>query len=392
MKSNIVQKLESAPIILPKSAFWEVFKRFGRDEFFALIINAGATAVLAWFVNSNILTTIIGPISRRTRDVILSIIGPVAEKAGFFPGHFREAYREYKKTPRNKRDPFMTYAKKAVKGGAKSLLEDIIVHDPIYIVLMFLGLTVFTGIPAWILSVASFVIAVFAVAGLEVFLTELAYLRYKLALKRAGFGSESYFEARFHYKDKSRASIVFNKLVKKYKLKKPVTTKYKDKYYGTQLPSYNGRTPRLRLRERESTAGMSMIKTVQLTYTKVGEMSKRELDQHRYFPIRKDKIYYIFNAMPASIEDIPNTQVRRMMMRARKDSKPLDVQFLRTVSRDPNTILVSFDHMKKGLAVIEVKVRKDKKLLKEAMRFVMRQGGLQITHGKDQLERMSNQN
>ena len=73
MKRNISEKLESTPIVLPKSAFWEVFKRFGRDESISLVINVAATAVIAWFVNAPAIVTLIGPISRRLKDIIENV-------------------------------------------------------------------------------------------------------------------------------------------------------------------------------------------------------------------------------------------------------------------------------------------------------------------------------
>ena len=75
---SIKQREELQEIIkLPGSPFWNVFKRFGRDEIIALFVNVLGTSIAGIWIFNNLL---------------LSIIGPVIEKIGFFPGHFHEVY------------------------------------------------------------------------------------------------------------------------------------------------------------------------------------------------------------------------------------------------------------------------------------------------------------
>jgi len=197
------KKLADAPIIVPGSPFWNVFKRFGRDESIAMIINVIGTAIVSFFFNA---------------AWIISLAGPIVEKIGFFPAHFKEALDVYKTTPKEKRKGINHYFKRAMKGGSVSLLEDILVHDPIYILLMFLGLSLYTGTPAWLLSAASFIIAVFAVSGLEVGVTELRYKRYKNKLKKLGFEYEKYYESRFFISKEKDPKEVMQSLMKKFEL------------------------------------------------------------------------------------------------------------------------------------------------------------------------------
>jgi len=68
------QGIDDAPIMLPGSPFWSVFRRFGRDELIAMIINVIGTAIVNFFI---------------AIPLILSIAGPILEKIGFFPAHLR---------------------------------------------------------------------------------------------------------------------------------------------------------------------------------------------------------------------------------------------------------------------------------------------------------------
>lgn len=106
------------PIRMPGNPFWNVFKRFGRDEAISMVINVAGTAI----VNM-----------ASTSTTVLSLTGPIVEKIGFFPAHIYESIKIYKTTPTNKRKSYGHYLKKAFKGGFTSLAEDILVHDPVYI-------------------------------------------------------------------------------------------------------------------------------------------------------------------------------------------------------------------------------------------------------------------
>ena len=379
-------KLAKMPIKIPGSPFWEVFKRFGRDEAISLVMNVLGTAGAEFAVNNNLLP-IAHPLSRRARDIILSTTGPIIEKAGFFPAHFKEALDIYKTTPREERDGLTTYLKRAVKGGSKSLVEDILIHDPLYVSLMYGGLQIYPESPAWMLSATSFLIAVVAVSGLEVLATELLYKNYKRNLKKAGFGVESYIESRFFISSEKNPDDVLEALDKEFKLGTIKKGNYYDRYFENHLPAYSGRIPKIRLRKREREDGNGWLQTAQITYTRASEMARNEVEQYRYFPIIKDKLYFMLQQeMPETFDDIKDEKVRRIMKRAQSGDRFWDICFNRTVAYNPKNMLVSTDKVEnkqRPFYVVELKTYDKIKMLKEAMRYVMLEFPvIQTTHGK----------
>ena len=288
--SLLEKKLAEEPIKIPNNPFWDVFKRFSRDELIAMAINVTGTAVAEGLVDSQFLQTMTGPLSRRTKDIVLMTTGPVVEKAGFFPAHFKEAYDLYKEAPKEERDQLSTYFKGAVKNGTKSLIEDILIHDPLYVGLMFAGLKYLPETPAWALAAGSFAVAVVMVAGLEVGVTELFYKKYKNALKKSGFGKEDYYESRFLIRADKNPESVLERLSYEFGLEGHRDLEYYDRYFKNSLPSYSNRTPKLRLRNRRRNE-TEWFKTAQITYTRANEL-KEGTEQFRYFPQKKEKIYF----------------------------------------------------------------------------------------------------
>ena len=370
----IPKKLADAPIKVPGSPFWNVFKRFGRDESIAMFINVIGTAIISIFFSA---------------AWILSLAGPVIEKIGFFPAHFKEALDIYKTTPKEKRKGINFYFKKAMKNGSVSLLEDILVHDPIYILLMFLGLSVYAGTPPWLLSAASFIIAVFAVSGLEVGATELRYKKYKRKLKKLGFDYERYYESRFFISKEKKPKEVVESLMKKFELTILKKRNYHDLYLDNNLKHFSGRSPRLRLRKRTHEnkeefypGNQEWMQTLQVVYTRAGERSRGILDQHRYFPICKEKLYYFLEGnMPKSFNEIKSSNAKKTL----KSKEILrEINFQR-ISANNDHLLISVDNINENSSyyVLELKVYQDVKLLMKAMRFVMREFPVvQTTHSK----------
>lgn len=367
----VLKSISEEPIKLPGSPFWNVFKRFGRDEAIAMLINVLGTALMA-------LAT--------ANAFILAITGPIIEKLGFFPAHFKEALNIYRTTPEKQRRSFFFYVKKAFKGGTKSLLEDLLVHDPAYILLMFVGLKAYSQTPIWLLASASFILALVIVTFAEVAFTEICYLNFKRQLKAKGFGLETYYESRFFISSNIRPDKVLNTFVKAFNLKSVRKFEYHDLYFENKLPEYSGRSPRIRLRKR-STPEKS-VQTAQVIYTRAYEMSKKKLDQCRYFPIKKEKIYSLLEQkMPDKIEDIKNREARVFLKKVTEKIEPRTVRFVRMLAYDEE-LMVSADkvHGKDPFFLLELKVYRDKKLLKEAMRFAMREFPVvQTTHGKREL-------
>lgn len=384
--SPLEKELAKMPIELPSNPFWEVFKRFGRDEMISMVINVAGTAGISYFLNANL--------DKNTRNVILSVSGPIIEKIGFFPAHFKEAHDLYKTTPKKEREPMLKYFKKAVKNGSVSLAEDVLVHDPMYVTMMYTGMQLYPQTPAWLLSGASFIAAVFAVAGLEVCLTEARYLNFKRNLKNIGFDKESYFESRFYIDERKNTHDILEAMASEFKLPTMQTAEYNDVYLKTKLPAYSGRKPKLRLRKR-IIEDEEPIRSAQIIYTTTSELAKKEASQFRFFPQRKDKFYFLLEQqMPESIDEIKEPKAREYLQKINDGTFSENVHFSRVIARDNDGLLVAADKLhfsgERPFNVIELKVRTDKKLMKEAMRYVMLEFPcMQITYGKSELVAMS---
>ncbi len=372
----ISKKLADEPIELPGSPFWNVLKRFGRDEAISMVVNVAATAIIA-LLTLNPLT--------------LSLAGPVIEKIGFFPAHFKEAWSVYRTTPKRQRREVSYYFKRAIKNGSVSLLEDILIHDPFYVAIMYFGLKIYSNVPASVLSAISFVVAVLIVSVLEVGFTELRYVLFKIRMKRAGFGVESYYEARFFIDSTAKPENVIRDLSSEFKLENTADIHYQDRYFDNKLPSFSGRVPRIRLRHRVNSDGQGRTQTAQIVYTRASEKSRVRLDQNRYFPIKKEKLYFMLNdqKMPASAKGIENDKAKKIFSRAEDIGKQWDVEFDRLLAYS-SELMVSMDtiNCKKPFYILEVKAYKNVRLLIETMRYVMQEFPvIQTTQGKYDLTR-----
>lgn len=356
------QDLSEEPIRLPGSPFWNVFKRFGRDEMIALVINTVGTTIIGLFAV---------PLA------LLAFVGPVIEKIGFFPAHIKEAVELYRSTPKNHRRSLWSYLKKAMKNGSVSLFEDLLIHDPLYI-LLFVALSIYPGIPVWLIAAVSFIAAIIAVSWLEVTWHEIRYRLFQWKLKRAGFGKDSYFEARFFlHSDGEETKELVEKLREGLKLSEPKELEYRDTYFTNHFPKFSGRVPILRLRERtlgncDAQTVSKKNQTVQIVYARAQEEQEKKVDQFRFFLISKEKFYYRLSAtMPQTIGEIRNSKIETLL-KAGKEHKR--VVFRRTLMRDESKkLLVTVDAPtnENHHCVIEIKARDNPNLLISAMRFVM---------------------
>lgn len=357
-----MDKLEK--IEIPGNPFWDVFARFGRDEAISMIINVAGT----YGASSLMQNEMLGSLSRNSRDIILSTTGPIVEKAGFFPGNFYDAYKEWRATPKDERDNYSVYLKRALKASGKSLVEDLFIHDPLYVLMLYNGLQSYPDTPAWLLSLGSFVGGVFCVAGLETCVNELRYKIYKRKMKKTGFGLETYLESRFHIRSDVDPEKLIEKCQAEFGLSDPETWIYNDRYFTSSLPEYSNRRPKIRLRHRTSKG--RHLQSAQVVYTRAVE-SKRGLDQYRYFPTRKDKFYFSLESPCEQIEEIENEKARKTL-HAEKDYR--DIEFERTYIAHPDVVLVSSDGVRgqRPYFVVEIKSYKED-TLRQAMRYVMRE-------------------
>lgn len=357
------------PIRLPGSPFWNVFKRFGRDEMIALLLNVAGTTIASFFTVS---------------AVLLAFIGPVIEKIGFFPAHIYGAVSLYRALPSGQRKGLSTYFWRAVKGGSVSLVEDILLHDPIY-VLLFLGLSIYPGIPVWLVVSFSFLVAVVAVSCIEVGVTEIRYALFRRRMLKAGFGVDSYFEARFYIESGNYALPLIERLQAGLGMKFGEDREYYDTYFENDLPNFAGRSPVVRLRHRtlgqcdrkrvEDLARIisaDQMQTVQVVYIRSSEAQERALDQFRFFLNRKEKFYYLINDdMPDLVSEIKNEAVRQILRAGRPQKK---VSFRRSVLLDETKLLLATvdTSLENGEGcIVEFKVRTNTELLLRAMRFLM---------------------
>jgi len=273
----------------------------------------------------------------------------------------------YRHTPRGRRKPLRHYYKRAFRGGSKSLIEDILFHDPLYVLLMFFGLMIYPSTPAWVLSLVSFVIAVFAVSGIEVGINELRFWWFKKRLLKRGFRLEPYYESHFFISSKESQREVVKSVAKEFGLHYHKPVSYQDIYFEHKVPEFSGRTARLRLRRRTHDKKACWFQTVQIIFTRAGELPTDLLEQHRYFPMKKSKLFFVLDEFPESIEEITHSQVRKLLLKLKCASPAKKVHFDRFIAHN-DELLVGADAVKGDYFVVELKVFSNKSLLKEAMR------------------------
>lgn len=366
------------PIVIPANPFWTVLRTFGRDEFLAGVISIIITALIEAFfwlrgVPPGVATTL-----------LLAFAGPIFEKIGFFVGHLRDAHKVYSETPIEIRKPKNFYIKKAFQGGTKSLIEDVLVHDPIYAGLMLAGMKFHPGTPAFVLVPIAFGLAVILVALLEVSFNEFRYWRFQKKLFSFGFEKETYLESRLHIDNTIDPEVVLTLVRDKLFPGQEIRTlEYNDHYCGSdELPEFNARTAKIRIRNRADAAGTGWINTFQIVFTRAVEEAGESLSQFRYFPVRKDKFYKF---VTSNDDPAPRNAVVATLGQDSLTEKLQPVKFVRRMVRKEE-LLVSVDTLD-GFQLIEIKAYPQyAKHLKEAMRFVMHHfPATQMTHGKSDL-------
>jgi hypothetical protein len=389
--------MDVEPIVIPANPFWKVLRTFGRDEFYAGVISIVVTGCL------EIIFWLRGIPPGTGTILVLAFAGPIFEKIGFFVGHFRDAFRVHQETPLDIRKPLTHYLKRAFQGGAKSLAQDVLVHDPIYAGLMLGGMHFHGGTPAFVLVPIAFGIAVILVAALEVGVHEVRYRLFQKKLTSLGFVRESYLESRLYLEPNFDPQHVITKLRDKFFQGIPIRTlEYQDNYClgCEELPEFNSRSGKLRLRNRgHLDKPDEWVNTIQLIYTRAVEDSD-DLSQFRCFPLRKDKFYKMMSgmtqgsdtdeALKIALGPLPNNSwIKHLHCPHQDHSHPLySIDFTRQVVHN-NELLISVDSVK-GFHLVEIKAYPPHaQRLKEAMRYVMHHFPvMQMTHGKSELARM----
>ncbi|MCK9351205.1 MAG: hypothetical protein WCT49_00880 [Candidatus Paceibacterota bacterium] len=386
-------------IRLPGNPLLEVGKTFSTDEFLSFLFDFFATLWLTHYIAAGggehilaavnaIFNVIFGGWIIVTIPLLFALVGPVCEKIGFFPKHIWDScWERFKDKKEGKAKTRGFYAKKAMSRGFKSMGEDIVVHDPIYVTAMFFGVSMFPWIPPWVICIFCFLLAVFIVMILEVGIKEVLHKTAKVLLVKKGFEEEPYYEARFLFDDEEKAREVFGELAKKFVHKgedEIWKIHYHDRYFSKK-EWYNGRVAKLRSRDRHLPNGEPM-RTWQIVYTLAKEEWGGKTDQFRYFISLKEKMYYLAEH-PEHLhqpDNIPDRRVRETVKKMAENEVPFVIEFERFVADDPECLLITLDVVKtEDSYLIEIKARpKNKAMMQEAMQYAMHFGGLTATDGK----------
>jgi hypothetical protein len=131
-----------------------------------------------------------------------------------------------------------------------------------------------------------------------------------------------------------------------------------------------------------------LICSAQIVYTRAAEICENKFDQCRFFPIKKDKIYFAVTDPNTTIPNEIKKSAREFLCKHNIDLENKHVvKFTRVVAYNKN-LLISADRVRgsRNFYLIEVKVYKDVRLLMQAMRFIMKElPVLQTTRGKLEL-------
>jgi hypothetical protein len=340
------------------SPIWIVLKRFGRDEFISLIFSIVSTVIISIFTPS---------------ILILSIGAPIIEKIGFFPGNFYDAYKNYKHKTNKKSLSY--HLNSGFKNSIKTLLEDLFLHDPIYIFLMYSLLSIYSK-PIWLITFFSFIVAVVIVSLIEASFVELNYFLFKYKLKKLHLKEKSYYEARFLIlKDKALFPL-FKKIINKLNLKHKQIINIKDIYFENKLKRYSDRNVVLRF-SSYCEQNKNTDNSIQIIYSRSKEFydSSMKFDQYRYFLISKTKLKYDIDNLSLNNLKSKNYNLYKFFKintYNKKSHGSHSVTFNRTLFHNDELSLSIDECNNKNFLTFEIKVFKDKKLLIEVMQYVMR--------------------
>lgn len=216
-------------LVKPRNQYKNALKNFASAEGVALGINAAATWALTHFTNS---------------PGLLTAIGPVVEKVGFFVW---EGIKEFRKP--SSEDPFAKRLINMFKGTLDTLKTDLLFHDTTYMALMrgVLALTQGIGLPLSptvvpIAAAACFALAVPIAPWLELKTWAGAFELAKFYLtQKKGFRADTYHEIRFVLSDASDPREIMEALSKRFGLHQHHVRKFTDTYFTNTFPESSGR-------------------------------------------------------------------------------------------------------------------------------------------------------
>ncbi len=383
---SLEDKLLKQSIDVPLPPWLEELKEFGTAEGAALLTNVGMTGILEY-------TLPFFGLTGKALQATLSGAGPVVEKVGFLAKPGYRAWRNYKTTEEAERKKISAYVKNAFAGAGPDLLKDVLVHDPLYVAMMYEGQK-HTSISATLLSLFSFITAVGIVATGTVAYNEIKHALTRKKLIKNGFQKEEYFESRFYMPAKTNPSEVYQTLADHFKLPIRSTDEYHDLYFEHTLPQLSGRTAKLRLREH-AFENSHTDHSAQIVFTRA-KKTRAESGLAPCFPVRKEKFYRKFDTQtfPETMTQLPEDESKKVLCSyvAKENNPPKKVAFTRHIARDPHGILFTVDEIarKNPFYVVELKVHEDTVLLAKAMRHLMSEyNPIQTTYSKLELVGMN---
>ena len=361
---------QKSSIHIPDHPYKSEITSFGRDEMAWLAVNTIGTAVIDYMLKN------FSHMSEQAKKDTLSVWGPLVEKIWFFIPHLVKEILHQRK---HKEKDIKKLLKNTFSWWSETLVKDILLHDPLYIWMMYAGQEFTPQTPTIILSFVSFISALLVVGIVKVGYDEWKFRYFCHTLKKKWFLHESYYESRIHMHSYEEAEKIFESLMKEFSITEKNSREYNDVYYSPKPIKYlSGRTARVR--ERTRTSIDEVLHTWQLLFTKPREFKTKNIEQYRYFPIKKDK--FAFKA--ASREEVEATLATYKHAESSKS-----VNFKRRYANDPSGLLVTMDTLctwGEEKYVIELKVHKDLLLLKEAIKKVLIDSTWeQHTDGKDDI-------
>lgn len=395
---KLVEEWLSEPIVMPPNQYWRVFRRYARDAVVGSSVGAAATGGLAYAMESGMVD---GPmlfaakyLGDNAPDLILSATSPVVDKAMLVPTHAWDYRSERRNLPEEEWHSRGWHAVEVLKSGA----EDLAFQDVLYFGMMLLGRSYFPQVPPVVLSGMALGMGLAIVPAAEMGIAETLYLSTRLFFKAHRFKRDKYFEARFFFEDHDEAMDAVNYMAHKYGLCDPYAIEYRDLYFADRMPVFNGRSPYVKLRQRETRSG-GMHRALQVVFRIAEEMDPKAIDQFRYFVTRKTryKLYFDQEQTVEGIPDIRDNKTRRFLkVLSKKGEIVEDLRFRRTLAQAPGKLYVATDivHTEEDrpFYVVEIKATDRPNDIKAAMAALMRRYPFAImtTHAKHELLRMQN--
>ncbi|MDD5456386.1 MAG: hypothetical protein PHV30_05055 [Candidatus Margulisbacteria bacterium] len=373
-------------IEVPDSLFKQAYRHFGEDMGSAFFINVGSTALI------ELLLSKFFPVGIETQRLILTFAGSMTENIGFYIPNLLRAWNTYRTTPIENRLPIRSYLKDVLIKGSITLMWDTAIHDPLYWISMYLGQIFLPATPAWLIAIASFILALIIITNAQVALKEIKYAMLARSLRKAGFEEEPYYEARFYLPKTSNTPVqeILDTMASKFNLYEKFSGQYHDKYFRPSNEEIAGRNVLVRTRERE-TAEAVPRKSAQVIFVKSEQMEQKCKSMHNYFVIKKTKFRYILQQNLSLLESLFTSGLNkagRLILKRTRGNESMNITFNRMMVRDPEKLYFAIDDLNEHFPyyIVELKAWSDLNMLKEAMRFLMIKYPVHITtHPKSSL-------